>query len=720
MKKYWFTLMLAACSFTTFAQDANTSELKDLTLKDAVIGRWTYLAPENLSLLNWIPNTDYYTYVGKEEKEQVLYKASAKGGKAKKVLTTSQLAEKSGLEMKRFPRISWIAKDKFSFIAKGNLYNFSIKSNTIEKIAPLDEQMHSMDVDPTTQSIAYTKENNIFIQNGETNVQVTTDGKEGLVNGEAVHRYEFGISKGLFWSNDGKKLAFYKKDESMVTDYPLSNYNERPAKLNAIKYPMAGMTSHEVKLGIYDIAAKNTIFLNVEGPKDQYLTNIAWGPQNEFIYVAVINRDQNHVQLNKYNAKDGAFVETVVEEKSDKYIEPKHPMLFVDGGFIWQSAVSGLNRFYFYPTNGKMKEVNTNDVIVQDFLHYNKANDKLLFIGNYKDQIENQLFVVSLKTDKTVLKQLTPSGSDHRTLMVNTNGKYTIDRYSNLDLANGIDIVTNSNSKRRNILSADNPFEGYKVAQTEIVELKAKDGSKLFGRMIKPHDFDASKKYPVLQYVYNGPNVQLIRNNWLASASLWMHYFANKGYIVFTVDGRGSSNRGMEFEQATFRKLGQVEMEDQVSGAEYLKGLPFVDGDRMAVHGWSYGGFMTVSLMLNYPELFNVGVAGGPVIDWSLYEIMYTERYMDTPETNKEGFELTSTVNKVDQLDGRLMLIHGADDDVVVMQHSMKFLKACIDNEKQVDFFVYPGHKHNVRGKDRIHLMEKVLRYIEENMDRKN
>ena len=714
MKKYWMVLMLATVGLQPMAQETSTA-LKDLTLKDAVIGRWTYLAPENMSQLHWIPKSDYYSFV----KDDELLKASAKGGSNKSIISLEELSKNAGLELKRFPRVTWLNNNQFYFGAKGVLYSYDLKEKKADKIATLDPKTASMDLDPTTLALAFTKENNLFIDKNGKTTQVTKDGREGIVNGEAVHRFEFGISKGTFWSPKGDKLAFYKKDETMVTDYPLSNFEPRPAELNSIKYPMAGMESHQVKLGVYDLNSEKTIFLKITGSGDQYLTNIAWHPSGSHLYVALINRDQNHVTLNQYSAADGSFVKTILEESNDTYIEPTQAMTFVDGGFIWQSAKNGLDQFYYYPDKGTPRLIQTNDVITHDILHYNKSNDKLLFTGNYKNEIENHLFSVSIKSNKNVLKQITPSGSDHSSIQVSSNGKYTLDKYSNLELANGIDVVTNSNSKRRNLLSADNPFEGYKVAQTELVELETENNTKLFARIIKPHDFDPSKKYPVLQYVYNGPNVQLIRNNWLASASLWMHYFANKGYIVFTVDGRGSANRGMEFEQATFRQLGQEEMKDQVKGAEYLKSLPYVDGNRLAIHGWSYGGFMTVSLMLNYPELYNVGVAGGPVIDWSLYEIMYTERYMDTPETNEKGYELTSTLNKVKDLDGKLMLIHGADDDVVVMQHSMKFLKACIDNEKQVDFFVYPGHKHNVRGKDRVHLMEKVLNYIEENIDKK-
>lgn len=712
MKKYWIGLFLVASSLCTTAQE--TVSKKELTLKEAVLGGWGHLAPERLQQINWIPNTDYYAFL----KEDVLVKRKATSKKNIKLVDLKSLSAKLSDELKRFPRIHWLNSTEFYFTYKHTIYVYNIKSKSLSSKTSFDQKATHTDIDKKTFNVAYTADHNLYIQKGKDAIQVTKDGGNGIINGEAVHRYEFGIYKGTFWSPKSNKLAFYRKDESMVTDYPLVNYNARTAELNNIKYPMAGMKSHHVKLGVYDLNSQKTTFLKIDGPKEQYLTNIAWDPSGEFIYVVLVNRDQNHIWLNKYNANTGEFVVNLREEINDKYIEPTHPIQFIGDGFLWQSEIDGLNKFYYFSKEGKLvSELNTEQVIVQQFLNYDKKSDRLLFAGNYANEIEQQLFVISVKKPKAqILKQLTFSGSDHRSLKVSTNGKYTIDQYSNLENPRSIDVLNNKSKKSVNILSSKNPLENYITAQTEIIDLKADDGTKLYGRMIKPHDFDEKKKYPALVYVYNGPNVQLIRNNWLASASLWMHYFANKGYVVFTVDGRGSANRGMDFEQATYRKLGQVEMKDQVTAAEYLKSLPYVDGDKMGVHGWSYGGFMTVSLMLNYPDLFKVAVAGGPVIDWSLYEIMYTERYMDTPKTNKEGFKLTSTLDKTKNLKGKLMLIHGADDDVVVMQHSMKFLKSCIDNEKQVDFFVYPGHKHNVRGIDRVHLMDKVLKYIEEGL----
>ncbi len=337
----------------------------------------------------------------------------------------------------------------------------------------------------------------------------------------------------------------------------------------------------------------------------------------------------------------------------------------------------------------------------------------MFFHATGKNPTESHGYSLDLKTNE--VSQLTSESGTHQ-IVVSSSGKYFIDNFNSLTVPNKVTLHQLGKSKDREILIADNPLIDYTIGNTELFSKKASDGTDLWCRMITPSNFDESKKYPVLFYVYNGPHVQLVTNSWLGGASLWMHSLAEEGYIIFTVDGRGSSHRGIDFEQAVHENMGTIEVDDQAEMAEWLKTLPYTDNDRFAVHGWSYGGFMTTSLMLKKPGLFKVGVAGGPVIDWRLYEVMYTERYMDTPESNLEGYENADLKNHVSNLEGKLMLIHGTSDDVVVMQHSMEFLSQCIQEGKQVDFFPYPGHAHNVRGKDRVHLMTKVLSYIKTNL----
>jgi dipeptidyl-peptidase-4 len=290
-----------------------------------------------------------------------------------------------------------------------------------------------------------------------------------------------------------------------------------------------------------------------------------------------------------------------------------------------------------------------------------------------------------------------------------------MDGFSSLSVPFKAMLWTNNGKMAKLLMESKEKLAEYNIGSTEIGSIKGKDASDLYYRMIKPSNFDPSKKYPVMVYVYGGPHAQMITNSYLDGANLWMYWMAEQGYLVFTVDNRGSDNRGFDFESVIHAQLGNNEIDDQMKGVDYLKSLPYVDGNRLAVHGWSFGGFMTTSLMTRKADTFKVGVAGGPVIDWKWYEVMYGERYMDTPAENQKGFEQANVTNYAKDLKGKLLLIHGTNDDVVVEQHNLALVKKCVELGKQIDYFPYPMHKHNIIGKDRVHLMTKVLNYVIDN-----
>ncbi len=480
---------------------------------------------------------------------------------------------------------------------------------------------------------------------------------------------------------------------------------------------MAGQKSQYAQVGIYDVKNDKSIYLKIDGPKDQYLTNLAWGPDEKYVYIAIVNRDQNHMWLNKYDAANGNLVKTLFEETHPKYVEPENPVWFlptIPNEFYWMSERDGFMHVYHYNTDGELlSQITKGKWVVQEILGMDKKGKTLVVRGTDESGLNSLGYVVNLK--KGEIKQISSEHGIHR-FQLSDNGENLIDSWSNLKTPSVVDIINLKGRKIENLLTSKNPLAAYKIGTTELLDVKAEDGTILHARMIKPSDFDPSKKYKILVYVYGGPHAQMVSNRWLAGAHLWMHYMAEKGYIVFTLDNRGSANRGFEFENAIHRQVGTLEMEDQLAGVDYLKSLPYVDVNRMAVHGWSYGGFMTVSLMLRHPGTFEVGVAGGPVTDWKYYEAMYGERYMDRPEENPEGYKTASLMNYVKNLKGDLLLIHGTSDPIVVIQHNFVLVKKFVDEGIQVDFFPYPMHPHNVRGKDRVHLMTKVLGYIDEKL----
>jgi dipeptidyl-peptidase-4 len=532
-----------------------------------------------------------------------------------------------------------------------------------------------------------------------------------------VHQNEFGINGGTFWSPNGNYLAFYRMDQTNVTSYPIIDWTTHPAVNKNIKYPMAGNQSHWVTLGIYDLKNNKTWYVKTEGDKEQYLTNIAWSSDEKHIYIAILSRTQNDMKLNEYDALTGNYTRTLFEEHDDKYTEPLHPMLFVKNNptqFIWQSRRDGFNHFYLYNINGTLiKQLTKGNWEVKTENGFDEKGERLFFHANAESPVNQDFYSVNLKSAE--VKKLT-SGSGFHTCIIDTKGNYVIDNYSSTHIPREYAIINTTSKKSTSIFKAENPIKDYKLGNWNLFTIKNNEGTDLYCRLFKPVDFDSTKKYPVLVYLYNGPHSQLVTNTWMAGGELWYQYMAQKGFMVFTVDGRGTDYRGRAFSQATHRQLGTKEMEDQLSGVAYLKSLPYVDANRLGVHGWSFGGFMTTSLMTRTPGVFKVAAAGGPVIDWSYYEIMYTERYMDSPQDNKEGYDKNSLLNYVDKLKGKLLMIHGAQDPVVVLQHSILYQKKAVDKGIQLDYYLYPGHEHNVLGKDRAHLMEKITNYFIENL----
>jgi len=329
-----------------------------------------------------------------------------------------------------------------------------------------------------------------------------------------------------------------------------------------------------------------------------------------------------------------------------------------------------------------------------------------------KIALDKTIWKVDIKSGKRTLLS-TPEGVHNAKLSV--SGKYIADTYTAIHTTRTTEVIQTNTLQKTKLLTSSDPFADFDTPDITLGTLKSADGQyDLYYRMVKPVNFDPKKKYPAVVYVYGGPKSQMVNNSWLANYRGWELYMAQKGYIIFCMDGRGTSYRGIKFEQETYKHLGVCEAEDQVVGARYLQSLPFVDGERLGVHGWSFGGFMTINLLLRYPDIFKVGVAGGPVCDWKYYEVMYGERYMSTPEKNPEGYKNSSLIENAGKLKGRLLIIHDDMDDTVVLQHSIGFLKACVKANTYPDYFIYPGHPHNVSGPDQIHLHEKITRYFED------
>jgi len=707
MKKYviLITILLAG---TLQAQ-----EKKTLTLEDAVFGWYKGLYPKGLMNLQWAKDANLLLYRG----EDTLFIKDASGNPVKAV---SKAELKKAVEgLKGLPWVELFTKDYIVFRKDTAYVFYAYNGGTTERIA-FPRGAENIDVEWRHKRLAYTLENNLFVADkSHPKIAVTQNEDKNIVSGQAIARSEFGITKGTFWSPAGRYLAFYQKDETDVDEYPLVDITETPAKLKAIKYPMNGRGSEEPAVGVYDTETGKTVYLQLfdKAGKYHYATNLTWGPAEKFIYLAELNRDQNHMWFNRYAVADGAFEKTLFEETNKKWVEPEHPGYFVPGTqqFVWMSERDGFMNLYLYDAESGdlVRQLTSNRWVMKEVKGFTPDGKYVLATGTGEDPRETHLFRVKLSSGYQT--QLTEEAGTHE-IALSPEGSYYTDNFSSVDVPGKVYVKTVFRKKGGVLLHEDkNPLADYGLKKPEMVQLKGEYTDVLYGRMIKPSDFDPSKKYPVLLYVYGGPHVQLVTNSWMGGASLWMYWLAEQGYIIFTLDNHGSMNRGFAFESVIYRRLGQVEAKDQMYGIAYLRTLPYIDANRIAVHGWSFGGYMTLTLMTEYPEAFTTGVAGGPVTDWKWYEVMYGERYMDTYKVNPEGFKETSILNKIQNLEGKLLTIHGYMDDVVVPQHNIALHDAAIRKGIQMDFYLYPRDKHGVAGKRRLHLYKKMLTYILEN-----
>ena len=572
-----------------------------------------------------------------------------------------------------------------------------------------------------------TKGQSLYIAKAEGDTILVAESENSQITyGQVVSRNEFGIDGGTFWSPSRDKLAFYRKDESKVTTFPLLDITSRTGSLVEIKYPMAGMGSENVQLGIYDLATAKTIYVKAEEfGYDRYLTNITWSPDGSKIFIQVLDRSQKHMKLNMYDAATGDLIKTILTEDNEKYVEPQDPIWFIKGSnnlFLYRTDNrDGYRNLYLCDTEGNIRRLTETDA---DVAYIANDGKYVWYTSAEVSPVENHLFRISVKIPSSLkdlskvkfgkAEQLTKAEGWHSITMSPDLTEY-VDMWSNVTTPRVTDLCSSDGKLIKNLLTAEDPTLDYAYTEINLGTIKSADGLyDNYYRMIKPLNFDPSKKYPTIVYVYGGPHSQMVTNTYLANLRRWEMHMAQRGYLVYVQDNRGTSNRGAAFEKAIHGQCGQAEMADQMEGVKMLMSLPYVDKDRIGVHGWSYGGFMTISLITNYPEVFKVAVAGGPVIDWKWYEVMYGERYMDNPETNPEGYAKTSLINKAKDLKGKLLICQGAIDPVVVWEHSLSFVRECVKNNVQVDYFPYPCAEHNVMGKDRVHLNDKITMYFED------
>lgn len=703
----------------------NAQELKTPTLDDLMWGGQNYwnLQPKTLRTAFWgdrllTPGDDEVSFLrtatGKPDKGVVFTREQVNAALAK---AGSNLGSVSHLRNASFPEagktLAMLTSSEVRF-----LYDWKAKKVVWSQTLPGNGTQWK-DFSYAARATAFVKDWNLYITDAEGKEhQLSTDGTRELQYGMSVHRDEFGIDHGTFWSPRGHKLAYYRMDQTMVTDFPLVDINHRVAQLAPEKYPMAGMTSHKVTVGVYDLKSERTIWLQAGDPTDRYFSNISWSPDEKTIYMIEIPRSQDKAELVSYDAETGERLRVLYTETHPKYVHPMHGLTFLpwdDSKFIYQSERDGFNHLYLFDTAGnELCQLTKGKFLVTDLVGFNEKTQSVIIVSTESSDIRNNIYSVRVSDGQRTL--LDNGRGIHRPVL-SAGGQWMVDTWRAPEVFRQYDLISSVRPQQIGLQTDDNPWREYSLPEVKHGTMKAADDSTtLHWRMVLPVGFDPAKKYPTVVYVYGGPGLRNVEESWNYWARPWEYHMANRGYVLFILDNRGSTDRGFEFESCTFRHLGDEEMRDQIKGVEYLKTLPYVDADRLGVHGWSFGGFMTTNLMCSYPDAFKVGVAGGPVIDWKWYEVMYGERYMDTMETNPEGFEKTSLINKAADLKGKLLILQGAIDNTVVWEHSLSFVQKCIENNVQLDYFPYPRSEHNVSGAWREHLMQKITNHFDTNL----
>ena len=626
---------------------------------------------------------------------------------------------------------------------------YSFATKTFQTALTHDETETPVDesADGKVRISNFEGEDGYFVTDGKDHYLLCPDTGEHIVFGEPVHRSEWGINEGWYFSPNSNFIAFYRMDESMVEDYPLLQTSDGEgaahiAYVKNIKYPMAGRTSHQVKVGIFDVAQsfqqKKTVYHYIQTDlKDgEFLTNVTFSPDEKYLYITHLNREQNHSKLVRYDVSTGKKIGIVLEETDPRFVEPQTRMIFLkDGRFIWQSDRDGWNHFYLYEFDSKtakkapdatsstksksknegakqspasmVRQITKGNWPVLEFLAMDENEEVIYFMTNKDNPVDHYLYAVNINTGE--MTNLTPKSGTH-TIVLSPDKKHFLDYFSSLHVPFQVYAGSTDGKSYKKIFESKNPYGNLQLGTDTLFSLKNEHGDDLYCEMILPPNFDKNKKYPCLVYVYGGPHSQLVTNTFM-TAGVFLNYMAQKGYVIFVMDNRGTNNRGAEFEKCIHRRLGVCESEDQMVGIRYLQSLPYIDTERMGIDGWSFGGFMTLTMVTEHPEVFRSASCGGPVVNWEWYEIMYGERYMDTPQENPDGYAKACILPKIKNLKCPLLIMHGQQDNTVVQQHSLELLHQSVLDDVQIQYFPYTTHEHNVRGLDRVQMWHKIEQF---------
>ncbi|MBM4174857.1 MAG: S9 family peptidase [Ignavibacteria bacterium] len=605
----------------------------------------------------------------------------------------------------------------------GAIYIYDLKEKRFSEIETSGSTMNVKFSEDGTK-LGYVIKDNIYVYDLASNVerQLTFDGNGVILNGhfDWVYEEEFSIIDGWQFSPDGKEIAFWQLDQSPVPEIEIQQFDSLYFNSIIMRYPKAGDKNSIVKIGVIDIASGKTNWMNIGTEIDIYIPRIRWTENSGVLAITRMNRLQNKLELLLADSKSGKSKVIYIDTDSCWVDVEDANLVFLKDKkhFLITSERSGFKHFYLYDLNGKMiRQITKGNWEVTSLSSLDEKNQIIYFISGMNDPTLRHLYKINLNGKG--FTQITKDDGNN-SINFSPNSKYFIRSYSNISSVSKTQLET-SDGKVIEVLENNeklaNTLEEYSFAPAEFLSFTTSDGIQLNAMMIKPKDFDASKKYPVLVYNYSGPGSQIVRNAWQGGQYLWYQMLAQEGYIIFMLDNRGTGGRGKSFKNIVYKKLGYWEVNDQIEGTKYLMTLPYVDGERIGIWGWSYGGYMSALTIMEGNEYFKAAVAVAPLADWKFYDTIYTERYMSTPQLNPEGYEAGSVLNKVDKLKGKLLLVHGTADDNVHFQNTVVLVDELVKANKQFQVMFYPGKNHGIYGgKTREQLFTMITNFIRENL----
>ena len=623
---------------------------------------------------------------------------------------------------KRFPPMRFVAEDTVRVEFRNAIWHWQVGTQAAVPVLPNGDPNHTLlEVSPTDSHTAVRSEQQLVLLDRKfTKHQLTWDGSDDVVIADAAHRAEIGITKGTFWRADGRYLAFYREDQRQIREYPYQDVLAIPPLPRHGRYPMAGHKHSRVQVLVCNTDTYEVLPLASDATQDVYWTNVTFGP-NDTIFVTLVNRGQDQLELVRFDLKTGKRRNTVLREHDQEWIEPEHPPTFLaDGRFLWWSSRSGYRHLYLYEADGTLLRPITNgNFDVQELLQVSSDEQRVFVQAAGNDPRQLHLFAASLAASpsppQVQMQQLTIERGTH-TITLSPDSQFAADIWSNLETPPTTRILNLQTGALTKLPASKDPLAEFALPKQQFFEVQADDGATLYGHIAYPEDIQAGQRLPVIHYVYGGPHVQLVKDSWFGGAALWLQALASEGYVVCRLDNHGTPNRGIEFEQAVHRHLGTIEVKDQLRAIDWLQQQTFVDPTRIGVHGWSFGGYMTLRLMLLHPEVFACGISGAPVTDWAMYETGYGERYMDTPQENPDGYLASSCLPIAGNLRRPLLLVHGTDDRTVMWSHTLQFVDACVAAGVDLDYFPYPQQLHGLRGVHRKHFQEKLRGYFGRNL----